>query len=77
MSNVSGLFLNSRILYLERGGGVFWGAPYNDLYGKALPKRVPLSGKIILRFFFLFFFFLPLEKNALKLDNLPSLKVIC
>ena len=41
---VSGLFLNSRILYLERLGGVFWGAYYNDLYGEALLKGVSLSG---------------------------------
>ena len=31
---------------------MFWGAPYNDLYGEDLLKRVPLSGKTIVRFFF-------------------------
>ena len=66
VSNVSELFLNSRILYLERRLGVFWGAPYNDLYVEALPKRVPLSGKTIPRFFF-FFFFPPLEKKCLEI----------
>ena len=25
------------------GGGVVGGGPYNNLYGEALPKRIPLS----------------------------------
>ena len=45
---------------------MFWGAPYNDLYGEALLKRAPLSGKTIVPFFF-FFFFPTLEKKCLEI----------
>ena len=58
------------------GGGR---VPYNNLYGEALPKRVPLS--IHDRLFHVIFNFCHGQaketngKNAFKLEKLPSLKV--
>ena len=68
MSSVSCLFLNSHILYLERGGGGDRsGASYNDLYWEAQPKSAPLSGIAIpFLFLFLFLFFSTFDIDKLR-----------
>ena len=62
----------------EGGGGVGGGGPYNNLYGEALPKRVPLS--IQKRLFHVIFNFWHGQakatngKNAFKLRKIAKSK---
>ena len=63
MSNVSGLFLNSRILYLRGGEGCFGGLPIMTYMGRLCSKGFLFQERPL----YVVFFFPPLEKKCLEI----------